>query len=380
MRQDAALRPAPRAASPARGLLLLSLLLATGAACRPEPIKLGGVFGLSGRHYDLGVSGRNGASLAVEEVNAAGGVQGRRLELLVRDDEQDEAVARRAVEGLVRDGVVAIVGHMTSAMTEATLPIANRERVLLVSPTTSAAKFLGLDDWLVMLYPSTRQSVEIVLDRMARVEKARRVAVFHDLSNRAFTLSWLDQLRQGLEARGGEVVPAPFTSGQVESFAGLVDRALAARPEALVVVANALDSAAICQQARKRDAAIPIYGSDWGFTQDVVAHGGKAVEGAVFTLKVSMDDQTPAFVRFKEVYSARFARAPDFAALLAYEAVQVVAEGLRRERTRDGLRRAILAIGTFHGLQGDFTIDRNGDVSRPQLLMTIRDGKIVPIR
>lgn len=352
--------------------------LALGA-CHREPIKLGGVFNLSGRHYDLGVSGRNGATLAVEELNAAGGVGGRRLELVVRDDQQDPQAARRAVQALVDLGVVAIVGHMTSAMTEATLAQANQAHVLMVSPTASAAKFQGLDDWLVALYLSTRASTDAITEQMAGPGKVRRLAILQDLSNRAFTQAWVDGVGEGLGRRGGETAVFTFTSGEARSLAEVAGRALAARADAVLVLANSLDSASLCQQIRKADARIPIYGSDWGFTNDVVAHGGRAVEGVVFTQKVNMEDRSPGFRRFLEAYQARFGRAPDFAAALSYEAVLLVAEGLRRDTTREGLRRAILSLGSFQGVQGRLEVDRFGDVARTQYLMTIRDGRIVPV-
>jgi branched-chain amino acid transport system substrate-binding protein len=362
--------------SPRPAWLAVALLL---AACQKEPIKLGGAFGLSGRHYDLGVSGRNGATLALEELNAAGGIAGRRLELLVKDDQQEPEAARRAVQALVDQGVVAIVGHMTSAMTEATLPLANQARILMVSPTTSAARYQGLDDWLVLLNLSTRLSAAALVERMVRVEQVKRLAIVQDLSNRVFTQAWHDHVKELLTARGGETVVVTFTSGEARSLGEVAEAALAARADAVLVVANALDSAGLCQQLRKRSGTVPIFGSDWGFTQDAVAHGGRAVEGAIFTQKVNMEDPSPAFVRFKADYQARFSRAPDFAAVLAYEAVTLLAEGLRRDATREGLRRAILSLGSFRGLQGTLRLDGFGDVERRQFVMTIRDGRIVPL-
>lgn len=356
--------------------LTLGLLL---GACQREPIRLGGVFPLSGRHYDLGVSGRNGATLAVEELNAAGGIGGRPLLFLVKDDEQEPEAARRAVQALVDQGVVAIVGHMTSAMTEATQPLADRAEVLMVSPTTSASRFTGLDDWLILLYPSTRRSAAMLVERLAKVDKVRRLAVVYDLSNRAFTQSWHDHVREGLAAAGGEVVGIPFTSGALSSFGQLAEQVVAARPDGVLVVANALDSASLCQQVRKRSSTLRLYGSDWGFTQDVISHAGGAVEGAVFTLKVNLEERPPEFARFREAYQIRFARTPDFGAMLAYEATMLVAAGLRQDTSRAGLRRAILGMGTFRGLQESFRIDRFGDVERRQFLMTIRDGRIVPL-
>jgi branched-chain amino acid transport system substrate-binding protein len=356
--------------------LALALLL---GACQKEPIRLGGAFNLSGRHYDLGVSGRNGATLAVEELNAAaGGVGGRRLEWIVRDDQQEPEAARRAVQELIDLGVVAIVGHMTSAMTEATLAQANQAHVLMVSPTTSAAKYQGLDDWLVLLNLSTRASTAAIVEQMTRVQQVRRLVVLQDLSNKVFTQAWVDGVREALGPHGGEVVVVPFTSGEARPLGDVVALALAGKPDGILVLANSLDSAGLCQQVRKRDGRLPLYGSDWGFTQDVVAHGGSAVEGAIFTQKVNVEDQSPRFARFRDHYLARFNRPPDFAATLAYEAVQLIALGLRRDATRQGLRQALLSLGSFEGLQGTVKLDRFGDAERHQFVMTIRGGRIVP--
>lgn len=361
-----------------RHALLVLAALGPLAACQREPIRLGGAFNLSGRHYDLGVSGRNGATLAVEELNAAGGVGGRRLELLVRDDRQEPEAARQAVQELVDQGVVAIIGHMTSAMTEATLAQAERARVLMVSPTTSASRFGGRDDGLVLLYLSTRASTAAIVERMSRVEKVRRLAILQDLSNRTFTQAWVDDVTAELARRGGEVAVVTFTSGEARPLSEVAALALAGRPDGVLLLANSLDTAGLCQQVRKLDPRIPIFGADWGFTQDAVAHGGGAVEGAIFTAKIDMNDPSPAFRRFRDAYQERFARPADFAAALSYEAVQLVAAGLRRDATREGLRAAVVSLGAFQGLQGELRIDANGDVARRQHIMTVRDGRIVP--
>ena len=127
-----------------RGAVALAAACFVAGGCdrRVEPIRVGFVAGLTGRHYGLGVSCRNGAQLAVEEINASGGVAGRPLELLVKDDAQDPEIAKRAVRELIRDRVVAILGHSTSSMAEATLAIADEEHVLMMSPTVELAPLL----------------------------------------------------------------------------------------------------------------------------------------------------------------------------------------------------------------------------------------------
>ena len=337
---------------------------------------MGFVAGLTGRHYDLGISERNGLSLAIAQINAAGGIHGRPIELLVRDDEQNPEAARRAVEDLIREGVVAIVGHATSAMAEATLPIAKQAGVLMLSPTVTSSVFRGSHPQLVLLSPFTTAATKQLADYLAREGSVRRVTAFYDLSNRAYSQAWYDDFREQFAAHGGSVARAvPFTSGSVASYAKLVADALETPTDAVMVIANSLDSATICQQVRKVAPAMGILGAEWGFTHDLVAHGGPAVEGALYVQKVDVEDRSPTFSAFRQAYTDRFQRPVDFGAAMAYEAGLILAEALGRNATRAGVRQALLDIGTFRGLQGEIRIDGNGDVTRRQFLMTVRDGR-----
>ena len=362
-----------------RALILAAVGLLSASCSKPEPLRLGFVSGLSGRHADLGVSSRNGALLAVERINADGGVNGRPVELVIRDDRQDPEAARRAVEELVAEGVLAIVGHATSSMAEVTVPIVNRERVLMVSPTVSATTFQGKDDWFVMLYPSNDRSARVLVEHLSRRGEARRVTILQDLSNSPFTRTWVDAFGEAHARAGGTVLRTiSFASGNAPSWGALAEQALQPDPDAVLVVANAVDTAALSQQVRKRGSTAHILGTDWGFTSDVVAQGGAAMEGARFTLKVDITDASARMSRFRRVYTERFARQPDFAAYLSAEAVQILAASLRAARTREEVREAVLDR-VHEGVQGQVRIDRNGDAHREVYVMTVRDGRVVRV-
>ena len=360
-----------------RTAALLVATLAAVACSKPAPIRLGLVTGLTGRHYDLGLSCRNGVELAVKEINAAGGIGGRPLELLIRDDGQEPEQARRAVTELVRAGVVAIIGHATSSMAEATLPIVNRERVLMVSPTVSSVQFKGQEDWFVMMHPSTADSARALTAYLAARGKVRKVSVVYDVSNLAYTKSWHDSFKARFEEAGGAIRSLPFTSGQ-GSPGVLAAAALEGSADGVLLIANALDTAALAQQVRLRSPTAPILGAEWGFTSDVVANGGRAVEGAIFVQKLNLADESPRYRAFSEAYVSRYGRGVDFAAAFSYESVLLLAAALARDPTREGVRAAVLGMGTFEGVQGPVRIDRFGDVERRHLIMTLRGGKVVP--
>ena len=363
-----------------RRVVVVVIAAAVLACTRSEPILIGMVSGLTGRHSDLGISSRNGATLAVAEINEAGGVAGRRLEMVVRDDGQDPEQARRAVTELVDAGVVAMIGHVTSSMAAATLPIVDRAQVLMISPTVSSTDFSGRDDWLVRLMVANDVAAARIAE--AAVERAhlRRVAVIHDTTNASYGRTYAAGFRRGLEARGSTAVDFTFASGAGASFAGLAEEVLRSGVDGVMVIANALDTAGIFQQLRKRSATVRLLGSDWGFTQEILAQGGAATDGAFFPQAVNMMDASPRFRRFLDAYDARFHRPADFAAVVSYEAVQLLAAGLRRDASRGGIRRAVLDLGTVQGLQGPIRLDRFGDVERPDYLFTVDHGRMVPLQ
>jgi len=188
---------------------------------------------------DLGVAGRNGVLLAVELRNRAGGVAGRQVELIIKDDEQDPEVAERVTRDLtervtrdlVAQGVVAIVGPMTSAMAMRVVPVANEAKVLVVSPTVTADDLSGLDDYFFRVIASTRQyaSKNALYQR-----NLRRVATAYDLGNKAYTESWLRNFRDAFSQNGGAIIRTlGFQSGGDTPFLPIAsvfaDRSRAAR-------------------------------------------------------------------------------------------------------------------------------------------------------
>jgi len=266
-------------------------------------------------------------------------------------------------------------------MAEATLPIANEARVVLVSPTVSSSALMGKDDWLILADASGTTTAAGLADYFARTRARHRVAIVSDRSNRAYADPWRRTFAAALEARGGRVgAELEFTSGQVKSYAELAQRALAGAPDAVLILANALDTAMLAQQIRKRTADVVLLGSGWSFTDDLVRHGGSAVERALFVHKVNPDDGRASATRFRKLYAERFGTRPFFAAIEAHDAVTILAAALGRDATREGVRREILAQGTYQGLTEDFTIDRFGDAHRRNHVSTVQNGRFLLVR
>ena len=359
---------------------LLSVFLLFAGCGPPEPILIGFVGGTSGRVADLGIAGRNGAQLAVELRNQAGGVAGRPVELLIRDDQQDPEVAEQVTRELIAQGVVAIVGPMTSAMAMRMTPITDEARVLLISPTVTTKELSGRDDYFFRVNDSTQESAIVSARYQIHVQGLRRVAIAYDLNNRAYTESWLHDFRETFAQGGGEVIEAlGFESGD-ETALLPVARALLADPvDGVVLIANSVDTALLCQQIRKLDANVSIAVAEWGATERLVELGGRAVEGVTVTQSFDRNSAAPRYQEFRRVYLDRFGQEPGFAGTAAFDATQVVLEALAQRRSGQSLKQAMLAARPFEGLQSPLNFDDFGDARRKNFITVVREGRFVVV-
>ncbi|MDS4040986.1 MAG: ABC transporter substrate-binding protein [Candidatus Competibacter sp.] len=366
---------------PGTGAGSLAILVALVVCCSPpDPIRIGFVGGISGRVADLGVAGRNGTQLAVELHNQAGGVAGRQLELIVRDDEQNPEVAERVTRELIARGVVAIVGPMTSAMAMRMLPIANEAKVLLVSPTVTTTELSGRDDYFFRAVSSTHETATKNARYQLNSQGPRRMAVAYDLTNQSYTENWLNDFRDTFVQGGGAITQAfGFKSGGDTLFLPIATALLATQPDGVLIVANSVDSALLCQQIRKLDPRIPITIAEWGATERLVELGGKAVEGVTATQLFDRDNNTPAYRVFRQRYRDRFGQEPGFGGTAALDATNVVLDALARRRSGQDLKEVLLAMRRFEGVQQPLDFDDYGDTKRAAFITVVRDGQFVRI-
>lgn len=358
--------------------VILGLVLS--ACSPPEPILIGFVGGTSGRAADLGVAGRDSVQLAIEERNQSGGISGRRVQLIVKDDEQDPEVAKRLVQELINEGVAAIIGPMTSAMGAAVAPIADQARILLVSPTVTTEELSGKDDHFFRVSSTTREFARRTALYQLKTNRMRRVAAVYDLGNRAFSENWLKNFTEAF-AQGGQVVlTLGFQVGNDTTFLSIAQELLADDVDGVLIIANSMDSALLCQQIRKLDARIPIVLSDWGGTERLLELGGKAVEGVNVVQTFDRNSSAPRYQAFRQTYLERFHREPGFPGVYAYDATTVVLDALSRRKGEQSLKETLLAVRTFEGLQSSFSFDDYGDVKRPHISIGIvRDGHFLVV-
>lgn len=359
------------------------VILFIAAACMDsQPIVIGFSGQLTGLRSDLGVQGRNGATLAVEEINASGGVAGRTLRLTAEDDEDTPEGAVKAVRAIKAAGAVAVIGNMTSSQSVAALPEAEKAGLVMVSPTTATPELSGKADGFFRVIPVNRDWALSLARHARRNMKLSNVFIVADSDNASYVDTFNAAFREAFFASGGAVAGEyRFSSKAKADWPGTLDQAAKAGADAILATAAARDVADLATAMHLSPHHFEIICPAWPYTNEILAAGGAQVEGIVFATSYTEENDWPPFADFRERFRKRFGWQPNFAAAFAYESVLVLAEGLKATGgSARGLAQALGKIGRIQGVIGEFTLDANGDVRRETFITTITGGRFATVR
>ena len=361
-------------------LITAGLMAVALAGCGPKPpVQIGFIGGLTDRNSDNGQSGLNGVMLAVEQFNRGGGLDGRPVELVAKDDAQNKDVAEASAKALVEAKVEAVIGPFTSSMAKVIVPITGQAGIFQVSPTITSMDFYGRDDNLFRINRTTRDNARDYARVLGQLGQ-QRIAVAYDMRNRNFTESWLGEFRAAVADAGRDLAAAvPYESDEKADFAGVIRQMLAAQPDGLLFISGALDVARLAQQARAQAPALPIAAAEWAATEQLIELGGEVVQGLVIVQNYDRDDTSARFKEFSDAYYKRFQRTPGYSSVSAYDAATVVLTALKNRREGETVKQAALRSGPYPGLQQTIAFDANGDTQRKVFFTEIRDGRYVKI-
>ncbi len=357
------------------------MFFALGACGPQEPIRIGVIAGLSDRGSDFGQSVRDGVILAVENQNRAGGIQGRKIELIVRDDGQNKDQAIRAAQELIDLHPEIVIGPVTSSMAAAILPLMNQAGQVMISPTVASTDFYGKDDYFFRVNRSSREAAE---DHAQVVFKrgARRVAMAFDTSNRTYSDAWVKEFSNAFRKLGGEVAEAVgFDSQSSPSFSDTIRQLLASKPDWLLFVASSIDTVRLSQQSYRLAPGLPRSTTEWAASGEVLLEmGGEEMDGLVFSHAYDRDDASEEFRRFRTDFKSRFQRDIGSFSPIAYDTANVVMTALAKRTRNESVKEALLKYGPYQGLQQQIEFDRNGDAKRTVYFTEIRGRQFAQFR
>lgn len=282
---------------------------------------------------------------------------------------------------LIDQGTVGIVGPITSTMAKAVMPIVNDAQLFVISSSVTTDELTGKDDQLFRVNMSTGHAASRIARYQLKERPPGRLVAAYDLTNQSYTKSWLDAFRSVYLEGGGEVLKAVgFESSGDTAFLKVAEELLAEPAEGIVIVANSMDTALLCQQIRKKGSNLPIIASGWAGTEQLLELGGKAVEGVMVAQNFDRDSTAQGYQAFRKAYKDRFHREPGFSGTMAFDAANVLMDALSVQQDRKRVKQTVKAMLRFEGVQDTIVFDEFGEVTRNLYMTVVRDRQFVVIR
>jgi branched-chain amino acid transport system substrate-binding protein len=340
-----------------------------------DTIKIGEYACLTGQTASFGTASHQGAQMAIDDANANGGILGKKIKLITEDDQSKPGEAATAVRKLIsRDHVVALIGEMVSSRSLEAGPIAQQNKVPMVSSSTNPnVTKIGNYVFRICFIDSFQGTVmaKFALNSL----KKTRVAVLTDV-RQDYSVGLAQFFKEYFTKNGGTVVAEQSYSSGDQDFKAQLTSIKAANPEAIFVPGYYNEVGLIALQARELGITVPLMGGDGWDSPALTQIGGAAMEGNFFTNHFSTEDQSPIIQDFIREFKKRFNREPDGMAALGYDAAKVLLDAMTRANSSESakVRDALAATKDFQGVTGKITIDENRNANKSVVVLTIKDN------
>jgi len=340
-----------------------------------ESLRIGAILSLTGSAAQYGKWSQNGIELAVSEINSAGGVDGKPLEIIYEDDASVPGSAVSAAKKLIAiDHVSAIIGPLTSSSVLAAAPVAEAGRVVLLSPCGSSPKITEAGDYIFRNWPSDNFEGSAMADFLAQQLHFKRVVVV--AMNNEYGIGLRDVFVPRAKELGLQILDVMSFEQGATDFRAQAARVAELKPDVVYAPGHAREVAMLIRQSREIGVkAVFVSGVAFG-DPDVFTIAGSAADGTYFTAP-SFDPTSQAEIvkKFQASYAKRFHTPGEVFAGHAYDAVRILAKAFR-DAGGDAakVKDALYAIKHFPGVTGDTTFDKNGDVTKPVTIKVANGG------
>lgn len=345
-----------------KNLLLLTALISIFLpsnllAQTTDPIRIGIFADMTGVTSIFGVSTTNGIKLAADEINAAGGINGRKLELFIEDDQGRPELAKTVVKSLIeKDKVHVILGEVASTNSLAAAPEAQAAKIPMISPASTNPMVTEVGDYIFRTAFVDPLQGEAMAKFAFNELKARRIAIFGD-ANSGYSKGLSEKFTETFTKLGGKILIKEIYYQTDPNYKGQLVKIRRLKPDAIYLPGYYGEVGVIAKQARQLKMTMPLLGGDGWDSPELWKLGGDALNNTYITNHFADDNPLPKVRAFIEKYKAKFETNPDSLAALGYDTAYLLADALRRAKSTEGasLRNAIAETKDFSGAAGNIS-------------------------
>lgn len=364
-------------------LLGLALLLGVGlvlTGCgqkEPDEIRIGIIAPQTGPVAAYGEGARDGVLLAFDKINAAGGINGKKIKYFLEDNKGDQAETTNVVNKLIsKDKVIAIIGPVISGTSNVAAPICNKEKIPMITPTGTAVEITKAGEYISRVCFLDSYQGSVMAKFAVQNLGAKTAAVLYDVAS-DYSIGMKDVFIEKFTEHGGEVIETvSFTSGDAD-FSAQLTKIKAANPDVIYLPAYYNDDSLVLRQAHGLGIKATFLGGDGWDAQELIDSAGATAEGCYFTTHYSSSDPSPIVQDFLRDYQAKYNRFPIVFAPLGYDAALLLADAIERAGSLDPeeIKDAINATEDFPGVTGTLSLDENGDPIKDVAIVTVKNGR-----
>ncbi|WP_420802059.1 ABC transporter substrate-binding protein [Tumebacillus flagellatus] len=349
-----------------------------------DTIKIGANLELTGAVAAFGTSQLNGIKLAMEEINSAGGVNGKKLEVVSADNasKKDEST-RTATKLITEDKVDVLMGAAISGDTFAAVEVANNKKIPMLTPSatnddiTFDHKKNKLNDYVFRACFIDSFQGKVMADFSADNLKAKNAVIYTDNSS-DYSKGLAKSFKSEFESKGGKIVAEESYQTKDTDFKAVLTRIKTLNPEVIWVPGYYEEVGKIVKQAREMGITAAIEGGDgWDAPQLVDIAGKENLNNTFISNHYTSEDPDPKVRKFIDAFKAKYNTVPDAMAVLGYDATYMVADAVKRAGSTDKekIKEALANTKNFEGVTGKISLDKNHDPVKAAVVLEYKDGK-----
>ncbi|HWB52728.1 MAG TPA: ABC transporter substrate-binding protein [Tepidisphaeraceae bacterium] len=371
-----------------RTLLILLAGMIVGSGCnrndnsgpaspsQSAEINVGEYGSMTGAQATFGISTDDGIKLAVKQLNDAGGIDGRKINLINYDDQGKQQEAITAVTRLIQeDHVVAVLGEVASSLSIAGGQVCQQNGVPMISPSSTNPKVTEIGNMIsrvCFIDPFQGYVGAAFAKNDLHFTKA---AILYNRAQ-AYSAGLRTDFRKAFEKMGGTVLTEQAYADGDTDFSAQLNAIKNTNPDFIYVPGYYTNVVTIAQQARQLGIKCPMIGGD-GWVSDQLKNAGHALDDCYFSDHYSQEDKRPEVQKFVADYKAAYGQGPDSMAALGYDAANLLFDAIKRAKSLSGedLAAAINSTKGFHGVTGTITIDSHRNARKLAVIQRVEDGE-----
>lgn len=362
-------------------VLLVGCSSSSSQTSKKEPIKFGVIGAYTGPNAKPGLSMKQGVMLAVEEINKAGGVNGRPLEALFEDDASVPAQSVSATEKLItKDEVAFLIGTFNSATTLADMKIIDREKVPMLVPIAVAIEITESGNkWVFRNSATNPMQATQLMNYIYNNSKQRKIAIVHE--NTDYGKGLANASISYIKEKGGDVLTESYSIGDTDFYAQLT-KIKNYQPDAIIICGNLSEGSQITRQVKELGIKAQLYGFGGLSSFDFNNIAGGSNEGLIATSYFESTSPNPLAQNFVKNYKQKFNVDPDMFAAAIYESVYIAKASLEKvedqkniSTVRSGLRNVLASVKDLAGVQGPTTFDAKGQAAKEVMIIQWNNGQ-----